>query len=85
MNIMYICFLRCMCTCYHYTLLLNTNWINVHHFPMSDLISLAFPGFENNKSKRWDRKEVWLDAMILDELYNSSEQFNGPLLAITTD
>ena len=38
--------------------------------------------FENNSSKRWDGKEVWLDATILDELYDSSELFNGANITV---
>ena len=33
--------------------------------------------FEGNKSKRWDGKEVWLDAEVLDELYDATELVNG--------
>ena len=38
--------------------------------------------FENNNSKRWDGKEVWLDATILDELYSTSELFNGANITV---
>ena len=37
---------------------------------------------ENNNSKRWDGKEVWLDATILDELYSTSELFNGANITV---
>ena len=33
--------------------------------------------FKGNNSKRWDGKEVWLDTKVLDELYDSSELFDG--------
>lgn len=33
--------------------------------------------FEGNNSKCWDGKEVWLDAEVLNELYESSELFDG--------
>ena len=39
--------------------------------------------FENNNSKHWDGKEVWLDAMILDELYDSSKLFNGANITVS--
>ena len=32
--------------------------------------------FNDNNSKRWDGKEVWLDTKILNELYDSSELFD---------
>ena len=38
--------------------------------------------FENNNSKRCDGKEVWLDATILDELYDSSKLFNGANITV---
>ena len=38
--------------------------------------------FENNNSKRWNGKEVWLDATISDELYNTSELFNGANITV---
>ena len=33
--------------------------------------------FEDNNNKRWDGKEVWLNTKVLDELYDSSELFDG--------
>ena len=33
--------------------------------------------FEGNQSKRWDGKEVWLEAEVLDELYDASELVDG--------
>ena len=33
--------------------------------------------FDGNNSKRWDGKEVWLDAEVLDELYESNELYHG--------
>jgi len=38
--------------------------------------------FENNNSKRWDGKEVWLDSEILDELYDSTELFHGANITV---
>ena len=38
--------------------------------------------YENNNSKRWDGKEVWLDAEIIDELYESSELFHGANIVV---
>ena len=33
--------------------------------------------FEGNNSKKWDGKEVWLDAEVLDELYSKNELVHG--------
>lgn len=38
--------------------------------------------FNNNNSKRWDGKEVWLDPEVLDELYDSSELFDGANITV---
>lgn len=38
--------------------------------------------FDGNNSKRWDGKEVWLDPEILDELYDSSELYNGANISV---
>ena len=38
--------------------------------------------FTGNNSKRWDEKEVWLDSEILDELYDSTELFNGASVTV---
>ena len=31
---------------------------------------------------RWDGREAWLDAMILDEMYNTSELFNSANITV---
>ena len=33
--------------------------------------------YQNNSSKRWDGKMIWLDAEWLEELYNPSELVPG--------
>ena len=33
--------------------------------------------FEGNNSRKWDGKEVWLDAEVLDELYSENELVHG--------
>ena len=33
--------------------------------------------FEGKNSKRWDGKEVWIEADILDELYNNANLVHG--------
>ena len=33
--------------------------------------------FEGNNSKRWDGKETWIEAEILDELYSEAELKHG--------
>ena len=33
--------------------------------------------FEGNNSKRWDGKESWIEAEILDELYSEAELVHG--------
>jgi len=33
--------------------------------------------FEENQSKRWDSKEIWLTEEVLDELYDSSKLVDG--------
>jgi len=38
--------------------------------------------FEDNNSKKWDGKEVWLEAYVLDELYNSTEMLHGAKLMV---
>ena len=38
--------------------------------------------FEDNNSKKWDGKEVWLEAYVVDELYNSTEMLHGAKLMV---
>jgi len=38
--------------------------------------------FEDNNSKKWDGKEVWLDAYVLDELYDSKELLHGAKISV---
>ena len=38
--------------------------------------------FNGNNSKRWDGKEVWLDPEILDELYDSTELYDGASISV---
>lgn len=33
--------------------------------------------YEGNNSKRWDGKVIWIDASVLDELYDETELTNG--------
>lgn len=33
--------------------------------------------YQNNSSKRWDNKEIWLDAEWLEELYSPSQLVPG--------
>ena len=33
--------------------------------------------FEGNNSKRWDGKETWIEAEVLDELYSEAELVHG--------
>lgn len=33
--------------------------------------------FEGNNSKRWDGKEIWIEAEVLDELYSEAELVHG--------
>ena len=38
--------------------------------------------FEGNNSKKWDGKEVWLDAEVLDELYSENELVHGCTITV---
>ena len=33
--------------------------------------------FENNNSKKWDGKEIWVEREILDELHESTELYHS--------
>ena len=39
--------------------------------------------FEGNNSKKWDDKEVWLNAEVLDELYSENELVHGCTITVT--
>ena len=38
--------------------------------------------FEGNNSCKWDGKEVWLDAEVLDELYDETELIHGSTISV---
>ena len=37
---------------------------------------------EGNNSKRWDGKEIWLEATVLDELYEPTQLTHGSQVII---
>ena len=38
--------------------------------------------FQGNNSKRWDGKETWVEASILDELYDQAELVHGAEITV---
>ena len=38
--------------------------------------------FEGNSSKRWDGKEVYINAEVLDELYSKDELIDGAQVTV---
>ena len=38
--------------------------------------------YEGNNSKRWDGKEIWLEATVLDELYEPTQLTYGSHVSI---
>ena len=38
--------------------------------------------YEGNNSKRWDGKEIWLEVIVLDELYESTQLTHGSQVTI---
>ena len=38
--------------------------------------------FKGNSLKRWEGKQIWIDAAILDELYQPSELIHGQPISV---
>ena len=38
--------------------------------------------FQGNNSKKWDGKETWIDASVLDELYDEAELVHGAEITV---